>query len=174
MIPQALSPKLTVADASDLIASLKKELSDLKRLQTTSSTDLAKQQTTIAAQSEQLEKLTAADKASQARLAESANEIKTLNAKLEAARKSAAESTTSASTTTRTPAVKDRAAVVLPADSSADAYLKEELYRDLTGLLINSVKRRDAENEFSCIQTGRNGSTYSIPRPLSLLELIYM
>jgi len=39
--------------------------------------------------------------------------------------------------------------------------LKEELYRDLTGLLIMDVKRREAdegeEDVFDCIQTGRNG-----------------
>lgn len=38
------------------------------------------------------------------------------------------------------------------------AALKEELYRDLTGLIINSVKQKDGEDEYSCIQTGRNGS----------------
>lgn len=46
-------------------------------------------------------------------------------------------------------------------DSAKQAHLKEELYRDLTGLIINSVKRKDGEDEYSCIQTGRNGSTYS-------------
>ena len=45
-------------------------------------------------------------------------------------------------------------------DGPKQAALKEELYRDLTGLIINSVKRRDGEDEFSCIQTGRNGSKY--------------
>lgn len=43
--------------------------------------------------------------------------------------------------------------------------LKEDLYGDLTGLLIRDVKRNDEEEEdiFDCIQTGRNGSKFSCP-----------
>jgi hypothetical protein len=36
--------------------------------------------------------------------------------------------------------------------------MKENLYADLTGLLIRAVKRKDGEDEYDCIQTGRNGS----------------
>jgi hypothetical protein len=36
--------------------------------------------------------------------------------------------------------------------------LKEDLYCDLTGLMIHSVKKVDGEDVFDCIQTGRNGS----------------
>jgi septal ring factor EnvC (AmiA/AmiB activator) len=42
---------------------------------------------------------------------------------------------------------------------SAIAQLKEDLYCDLTGLIIRGVKRNDDGNDvFDCIQTGRNGS----------------
>ncbi|ORY83727.1 chromosome segregation protein Csm1/Pcs1-domain-containing protein [Protomyces lactucae-debilis] len=36
--------------------------------------------------------------------------------------------------------------------------LKEEIYQDLTGLVIQSVSREDDETVFSCLQTGRNGT----------------
>ena len=38
------------------------------------------------------------------------------------------------------------------------AQLKENLYSDLTGLIIRDVKREDGGDVFDCIQTGRNGS----------------
>ena len=59
------------------------------------------------------------------------------------------------------------------AESVKENALKEELYRDLTGLIITSVKRKDGEDEYSCIQTGRNGSKFpSLPTiPNSLLTV---
>jgi len=54
-------------------------------------------------------------------------------------------------------------------DATKQAALKEELYRDLTGLIVNSVKRRDGEDEYNCIQTGKNGSEF--PPLFSLLLL---
>ena len=48
------------------------------------------------------------------------------------------------------------------------AQLKENLYSDLTGLIIPNIKRTDEADVYDCIQTGRNGSTYrefpSFPR----------
>lgn len=38
------------------------------------------------------------------------------------------------------------------------AQVKEELYADLTGLIVRDVRRIDKEDVFDCIQTGRNGS----------------
>jgi len=38
------------------------------------------------------------------------------------------------------------------------AQLKEDIYGDLTGLIIRGVKREPEEDVFDCIQTGRNGS----------------
>jgi hypothetical protein len=35
---------------------------------------------------------------------------------------------------------------------------KEDLYGDLTGLIVRGVKHSGGETEFDCIQTGRNGS----------------
>ena len=41
------------------------------------------------------------------------------------------------------------------------AILKEELYSDLTGLILRGVERGDQSDVYDCIQTGRNGSTSS-------------
>lgn len=38
------------------------------------------------------------------------------------------------------------------------AQLKEDLYSDLSGLIIRNVKKRDADYLYDCIQTGANGS----------------
>ncbi len=44
---------------------------------------------------------------------------------------------------------------------SQTAQLKEDLYGDLTGLLVRSAKRDAAGRElYDCIQTGRNGSLH--------------
>jgi predicted ribosome quality control (RQC) complex YloA/Tae2 family protein len=46
------------------------------------------------------------------------------------------------------------------------AQLKEDLYSDLTGLIIRGVKREADDDIFDCIQTGRNGSkSLSPPDP---------
>ena len=42
------------------------------------------------------------------------------------------------------------------------AHAKEDLYGDLTGLLVQSMKRENDEDVFDCIQTGRNGSESTI------------
>lgn len=41
------------------------------------------------------------------------------------------------------------------------AQLKEDMYSDLTGLLMRSVTRGSEKDYFDCIQTGRNGSKLS-------------
>lgn len=38
--------------------------------------------------------------------------------------------------------------------------LKEEIYQDLTGLVISSIQREDAETILNCLQTGRNGTLH--------------
>ena len=38
------------------------------------------------------------------------------------------------------------------------AQLKEDLYSDLTGLILRGVERKDDSDVYDCIQTGRNGS----------------
>lgn len=43
-----------------------------------------------------------------------------------------------------------------------EAQLKISLYSDLTGLIVRGVKREEEEDVFDCIQTGKNGSSYSL------------
>ena len=38
------------------------------------------------------------------------------------------------------------------------AQMKEDLYADLTGLIVRGVKHEHGEDVYDCIQTGRNGS----------------
>ncbi|KAG9243406.1 chromosome segregation protein Csm1/Pcs1-domain-containing protein [Calycina marina] len=38
--------------------------------------------------------------------------------------------------------------------------LKEDMYRDLTGLIVRDVKRDPEDDVFDCIQTGRNGTLH--------------
>jgi hypothetical protein len=40
--------------------------------------------------------------------------------------------------------------------------MKEELYTDLTGLIVRGVKREEDEDVYDCIQTGRNGSKWTL------------
>jgi hypothetical protein len=44
--------------------------------------------------------------------------------------------------------------------SNALASLKEDLYCDITGLLIHNVKKTDRRTVYDCSQTGRNGSKF--------------
>ncbi|KAF2151874.1 hypothetical protein K461DRAFT_294746 [Myriangium duriaei CBS 260.36] len=152
-------------DASDLIASLKKELSEARRSSSTTTSDNAKLHTQINTLQTNQEQAQNELKGVQTSLSEAQNEVKALTAKLEAAREAARKATVEAAKAPGS-AIKNRD---LPArtnitgsnlDSAKQAALKEELYRDLTGLIINSVKRKDGEDEFSCIQTGRNGTLH--------------
>lgn len=48
------------------------------------------------------------------------------------------------------------------------AQLKEDIYSDLTGLVIQGVKRDVEDDIFNCLQTSRNGSKFSSPYPIYL------
>ena len=83
-------------------------------------------------------------------------ESKSLSTKLAAARASSAHDAKQVPGS----AVKrqDTKAAAPAATEVAMLKLKEELYGDLTGLILNGVKRLDGEDIYDCIQTGRNGS----------------
>ena len=103
-----------------------------------------------------------------ANLTAAQNEAKTLQAKLAAARTAASKvegtairapgSATQSHVPTRTVMVGSAEA----AQAAQTAQLKEDLYSDLTGLIVRGVKRTDEEDMFDCIQTGRNGSKFSL------------
>lgn len=99
-------------------------------------------------------------------LAEARTEIKTLTAKLNAARAAEATATAQAQVAAaRVPgsAMKPSAMGGRGLDAgqvqvAQNAKLRENLYSDLTGLVITGVKRDGPEDVYDCIQTGRNGS----------------
>jgi len=98
-------------------------------------------------------------------LSEAHSENKTLAAKLAASRTTAA-SAESANAKIPGSAVKASGGIRMmgtaeAAQAAQAAQLKEDLYSDLTGLLIRSVKREAEDDVFDCIQTGRNGSRFS-------------
>lgn len=105
--------------------------------------------------------LSSENKSLHSQLADSQAEAKSLTAKLAATRAS------SSNPEPRVPgsAVKSQKAVMSGGmDAAKDAQikaLKEELYSDLTGLIVRGVKRGDDEDIYDCIQTGRNGSKFS-------------
>lgn len=113
-------------------------------------------------------KLHADDARSQLSAAQS--EIKALQTKLAAARNTAASLESAVkfpgSAIKGGPANRANAAANVEAAHAVQiAQLKEELYSDLTGLIIRDVKTRETDHLYDCIQTGVNGSK-------SLLHLI--
>ncbi|CAD0108442.1 unnamed protein product [Aureobasidium uvarum] len=131
------------------------ELAELRKTSSATISESAKLQSQVAALTAENDKLKEEHKATVTSLTESQNESKALTAKLEAARKTnAASDKVPGSAVKKIEHGKTHGA---SAESVKENALKEELYRDLTGLIITSVKRKDGEDEYSCIQTGRNG-----------------
>lgn len=54
------------------------------------------------------------------------------------------------------------------AQAAQIAQLKEDLYSDLTGLIVRGVTDREADYFYDCIQTGVNGSECPILYPLQI------
>ena len=48
------------------------------------------------------------------------------------------------------------------AQAAQVAQLKEDLYSDLTGLILRSVERSDESDLYDCLQTGPNGSKFAL------------
>lgn len=88
-------------------------------------------------------------------LDEARAEIKTLTTKLSAFRSAEATGKGPGSARKAGPGAH-RAA---PADVVQAGQAKEDLYGDLTGLILRGVQLGESEDVFDCIQTGRNGST---------------
>ncbi|EQK98460.1 chromosome segregation protein [Ophiocordyceps sinensis CO18] len=87
-------------------------------------------------------------------LSEARSEITTLSAKLAASRNS---ETGGAEITTLSAKL---AASRNSETGAAVAQAKEDLYSDLTGLIVRGLRRGDEEDLFDCIQTGRNGTLH--------------
>lgn len=130
----------------------------MRKSSSQNTSETARLQSQVAATNAENEKLKDQVKTSQSALAEAQNEVKSLTAKLDAARKSVQAPADKVPGSAVKSHSLGRSQMGSNPEAAKHAALKEELYRDLTGLIINSVKRKDGEDEYSCIQTGRNGS----------------
>lgn len=145
----------TTQASNELIASLKKELSQ----QAPVVQDSRKLKKQVQTNEQELAELRKANSTLTASLSSAQNEIKNLQAKLAAARSSsaAAENPKGPNSAMKHHSVARNGPSAV-AESAQTAQMKEELYRDLTGLIVRSVKRSDEGDTYDCIQTGRNGS----------------
>ncbi|KAL6881620.1 chromosome segregation protein Csm1/Pcs1 domain-containing protein [Trichoderma longibrachiatum] len=133
--------------ANELIAQLKGEVAEQSK-----SIQRAEQLQSRLGQSEtEVEDLRAQLSAANQSLAQARSETKNLYTKLAASRHG--------ETSSKGPATGNRAAQS-EKESKQVAQVKEDLYADLTGLIVRDVRRIDKEDVFDCIQTGRNGTLH--------------
>ncbi|CAP91676.1 hypothetical protein E8E15_011320 [Penicillium rubens] len=152
----------TVTKASnELVASLKAEL-DAQRKLGLQSRGLQKQ---LKDRDDELARLKSGADEAQAQLASAQSEVKALQTKLAAARNTAASLEGAAKVPGNT--IKggaanraNAAATAEAAQASQLAQLKEDLYSDLTGLIVRDVKNRELDYLYDCIQTGINGTLH--------------
>lgn len=150
-----------------MIASLQKEISTYKSL----SQDSRSLQKQIATRDADLAKTQALADQLSTSLSEVQNENKGLQAKLANSR-SASVAVESVNARTPGSAIRGKtlaARNVLVGSAEAAhaaqvAQLKEELYSDLTGLILRSVEVGNEADVYDCIQTGRNGSKYFLAK----------
>lgn len=155
--------------SNELIKSLKNDLAAQRQL----AKEGQKSQQQFEASQAQVDKLQAQIAEMTTTLSEAKTEIKSLTTKLTAARAAEATATATAqAASVRIPgsAMKpgamggrgvDQAQVQAQLQATQTAKMKENLYSDLTGLLVTSIKRDGPEDVYDCIQTGRNGSKCS-------------
>jgi len=148
---------LSASTAKSLIQTLKSNLSD-QDIQLKESKALKKQ---FAVQSAELILLQDEIKKLNDTLAEAQRTNRQLSATLAAKRVAASTVESVASTRAPGSAMKPGLVRMIGSQEAAEeaekASLKEDMYGDLTGLLIRKVTRHDDEDVFDCIQTGRNG-----------------
>lgn len=151
--------------ADQLIASLKAELSTAKQ----SSAVIPSLQSDLSTAQAQIAKFEAQVAELNKTIAEQKTEIKALNMKLAAARNAEAAAN-SRSVTAQVPgsAMKKTLGVggvrgtgMQVQEATLAAQRKEDLYADLTGLIVRGVNVGGEGVEFDCLQTGRNGSKFS-------------
>lgn len=150
--------------SNELIAALKKELAT----QTTLAQDSRKHQRALQAREGEVANLRSNMTEISNNLSVAQNEIRSLQARLATSR-SGPVHTESAPSKTPASAMKHQAQPRMVAVGSTEAaqavrvaQLKEDLYSDLTGLLIRGVKKVDEGDLYDCLQTGRNGSMSSL------------
>ncbi|UPL02651.1 hypothetical protein LCI18_013585 [Fusarium solani-melongenae] len=144
------------AAANQLIAELKAELA--------AQTALAKEGEQLRQQLEEseakTEDLEATIEELTGSLSEAKSEIKTLSTKLAAVRSGDVNSRVPGSAMNAGGLASRTAQAEAAHATQATAQAKEDLYADLTDLIIRGVKQEEMEDVFDCIQTGRNGSLH--------------
>ncbi|KAM0708130.1 hypothetical protein Q7P35_004780 [Cladosporium inversicolor] len=154
--------------AAELIASLRKEVVEARKttkVDTSESTALQKQINALTASNEKLaaenKELKAKTQAAHSDAKAAQNEVKSIEVKLAAARAEVtAQEAKLAKAAAGSAAATARNVPTNTTESQKEAKMKENLYSDLTGLIIRNVKRKEGEDEFDCIQTGRNGTLH--------------
>ncbi|KAL7627619.1 hypothetical protein AAE478_001812 [Parahypoxylon ruwenzoriense] len=141
--------------SNQLIATLKAQLS--------AQTELAKEAQRLRQQLEasqnKVEELRNKADDTNASLSGAKTEIKTLSAKLAAARSADTVNTKVPGSAIKGSNANSR--LLANAEAAAQvAQMKEDLYGDLTGLIIRGVKREHGGETYDCIQTGRNGTLH--------------
>jgi chromosome segregation ATPase len=135
-----------------LISNLKAELA----AQTALAREAARLKTQLECSEARVEGLQAKATEMTTSLSDAKTEIKALSTKLAASRSGDA-------TNVKTPgsALKAASSTGRPLSSQElAAQMKEDLYGDLTGLIVRGIKREATEDVFDCLQTGRNGSKF--------------
>lgn len=162
--------------ANELIASLKKELAEARKGNKADVSESAGLHKQIDSLTKTNDKLSSENKElkNKAQIAQSdakaaQNEVKSLEAKLIAARQQVTEA---AQEKKANGAANSRNMPANASEAQKEAKMKENLYSDLTGLLIRNVKRKEGEDEFDCLQTGRNGSKSSFRTCSSLCAVL--
>ncbi|KAK1594455.1 chromosome segregation protein [Colletotrichum navitas] len=135
--------------ASELIGQLKADLA-MQR-------DLAKAGQQYKKQLEEMEAKVAALTTT---LAETRQEVKTLSTKLAASRSAEAAASTKTVPGSAIKGGSAAARALASSDVVQTGQLKEDLYGDLTGLIVRVTKRDSNGQVFDCIQTGRNGTLH--------------
>lgn len=155
----------TIQSSAELITSLKKELA----MKGSAAQGARKMQQEIQAKDNEMAELRSTFSDMTRSLSDARNEIKALQAKLLASRH-----TPIGNSNTKTPGSAARSTRTVMAGSAEAiqaaqaAQMKEDLYSDLTGLIIRSVKKTPEGDAYDCIQTGRNGSKCLLNRYLQL------
>lgn len=164
----------TAAEA--LIASLQRDLTTQTAL-ASESTSLRTELTTLR---ETYASLAASNKSLETSVTTAQYEIKTLQAKFAATRSTSEQAASRGGAPPNSAATGPggaRNAAVVAGDAERRVLkLKEDLYADLTGLIVRDVKRREAEGEevYDCIQTGRNGTLrFQLTVPTSVEGISY-
>ncbi|KAL6246613.1 hypothetical protein RBB50_006851 [Rhinocladiella similis] len=150
---------VTVHASNEVIASLKKSLAVQPRLDQ----EVQKLRIELQSRADEASKMQNEITALNGSLSAAMNEVKALQAKLAATRAPSVEATSTKASVSVMKG-KSHGSVGIGNSEAAQAaqyaQMKEDLYSDLTGLIVRSVKKADSGDTFDCIQTGQNGTLH--------------